>query len=218
MRRIALLHTVHSVIPALHDLFMELVPDARPVHLLEGSILQEAIAAGELTASVHDRVARLAQLGQEGGAEAVLVTCSSISPCVDTARERLSVPVFKIDEPMAGEAASKGSRVAVLGTLTTTLTPSVELVRSKARELGRGVQVRPFHCRPPQTGKDRQEGGRDAAVLHTLGAAAEWADVIVLAQASMAAVLTRNEVALGPPVLTSPRSGILQVRDWLRGE
>ena len=217
MRRIALLHTVHSVIPALHELFRELIPDSRPVHLLEESILQEAIAHGGLTPAVHDRVARLAQLGQEGGAEAVLVTCSSISPCVDSTRERLSVPVFKIDEPMAAEAAATGTRVAVLGTLTTTLDPSAELVRTKARDAGREVEVRPFLCRAPaHVGKESSASSRDAAVLHTLERAAEWCDVIVLAQASMAAVLSRHEVSFGRPILTSPRSGIRQLHDWLR--
>ena len=216
MRRIALLHTVHSVIPALDQLFRELVPGARPLHLLEESILQEAIARGGATPAVHDRVARLAQLGQEGGAEAVLVTCSSISPCADSARERLSIPVFRIDEPMAAEAATAGTRVAVLGTLATTLEPSTELVRAKAREAGREVEVRPFLCRrPPDTGQQQGKSVRDAAVLHTLDRAAEWGDVLVLAQASMAAVLSRHDVCLGKPVLTSPRSGMLQLRTWL---
>lgn len=218
MRRIALLHTVHSVIPALHELFRELIPDSRPVHLLEESILQEAIAHDGLTPAVHDRVARLAQLGQEGGAEAILVTCSSISPCVDSARERLSVPILKIDEPMATEAATTGTRVAVLGTLTTTLGPSVELVRMKARDMGREVEVRPFLCRrSSRLGHGGGTSSRDAAVLDTLDRAAEWCDVIVLAQASMAAVLSRHEVSLGRPVLTSPRSGILQLRNSLGG-
>lgn len=216
MRRIALLHTVHSVIPALDQLFRELVPGARPLHLLEESILQEAIARGGATPAVHDRVARLAQLGQEGGAEAVLVTCSSISPCVDSARERLAIPAFKIDEPMAAQAAAAGARVAVLGTLTTTLDPSAALVRTKAREAGREVDVRPFLCREPShAGQERGRGSRDAAVLHTLERAAEWGDVLVLAQASMAAVLSRHEMSVGKPVLTSPRSGMLQLRPWL---
>ncbi|HOW00781.1 MAG TPA: glycoside hydrolase family 130 protein, partial [Rhodoglobus sp.] len=52
----------------------------------------------------------------QAGAVALQCTCSSISPCIDTARLVVSIPALKVDEPMVNKAISMGKRIGVAAT------------------------------------------------------------------------------------------------------
>lgn len=57
------------------------------------------------------------RLARQGGADAVLVTCSSIGPSVPMARKLVDFPVFRIDEAMAAAPVRQASRIGVAATL-----------------------------------------------------------------------------------------------------
>jgi len=90
MKKVAFIHTVHAVIPELHSLFCKLIPDSEVFHLLDESILRKAIAQKGLTPDLHEKVTTLAKMAEAGGADVILVTCSSISPCASTAHLALA--------------------------------------------------------------------------------------------------------------------------------
>jgi isopropylmalate/homocitrate/citramalate synthase len=58
-------------------------------------------AAGRASAHIVSAV--------DAGADAVLVTCSSIGRAAEIARSLVSVPVIRVDEAMADEAVQLGS-------------------------------------------------------------------------------------------------------------
>lgn len=141
-----------------------------------------------------------------GGADYILVTCSSIGPAVDAAAPLIGVPVLRVDQPMADRAVRTGRRIGVVATLRTTLEPTADLIARRAALAGRTVEVVPRLCEGAfealMHGDTAEHDRRVAAALQELAAQVE---VVVLAQASMARVL---ESAGAPqptvPVLASP--------------
>lgn len=215
-KKLTLLHTVATVIQALTDLARELVPDMEISHLVDESILKNVIKNGQLTPDTFRTVSDLVVSAERSGADAVLITCSSISPCVDVARRLVNVPVFKIDEPMALEAVETGTRIGVAATLMTTLEPTVGLVRDKANQIGKKVEIETCLC----------EGAFDAVicgdvekhdriVIESLTRLVEKVDAVVLAQASMARLIPSLPESIATPILSSPRSGIMKVGETL---
>lgn len=208
-RALGLLHTVPALAGRFETLAAELAPGSRLVHLADPSLLATAIADG-VTAELAERVA--ARLSYLAGldVDAVLATCSSIGDCVDEAASRMTVPVLRVDRPMAAESVRRadGGRVAVLATLISTLEPTRRLVTSEARTAGVRVQADAQVVEGAAEARSAGDSERhDALVREAVARAAAAADVVVLAQASMADAVSGIDV--GPtPVLSSPLSGL----------
>ena len=120
-KRLALIHTGHSLAPLFTDLCREIIPGVDLFNMVDESLIQNTIAAGALTPNTFRRVAGLVQSAEEAGADVVLVTCSSIGPAVEVARSFVDIPVLRVDQPMADEAVRTGERIGVIATLPTTL-------------------------------------------------------------------------------------------------
>jgi len=205
--RVALLHTVPDLVPWLEGICREEAPGVAPVHIVDESLLERAKAEG-VTPELADAAIHHGLIAQGTGAKAVLITCSSIGPCVEAMREALDIPVFRIDEPMAHAAVRCGPRCALLATVQSTVEPSTRLLQRAAEDEGVTVQVVPHLVRfDPDRGEPRSQ--LEAEVRR----AAESADVVVLAQASMARILGEPVPDAGAPVLTSPRSGLRRLRN-----
>src|SRR5262249_55369067 len=125
-------------------------------------------------------------------------------------------PVLRVDEPMAQAAIHMGSRIGVAATLRTTLEPTIALLRDTARQAGREVEIVPtladgaFEC---LIAGDAQL--HDHLLAGSLAELRKQADVIVLAQASMARVAAQFNGSGGPPMLSSPELAIRRAREVL---
>ncbi len=213
--RIALLHTAPSVVPALHSLCSTRLPEFEPFHLVDPALLTAAREQG-ITPDLTERVGELVELAVELGMEAVLVTCSSIGPCADVLQTGAPIPVLRIDAPMAAAAVRLAERIVLACTVESTATPSTELLQRVAAEAGRTVTVRSIVCPEAAVYWNRGTvGDGDACLRDALAAFDGWAQALVLAQASMAPAATRLQRLLRIPVLSSPESGILQIRTAL---
>ena len=218
MPTLGLVHTVRRVIPGLSDLTTELLPDARQLHYLDESVLQDAIALDGLSADIIRRVRVLVQLAAER-CDAVLVTCSSIGPAADIAAGESYVPVLRIDRPMAQLAVRQASRVGVIATLGSTLAPTAELVRQEAEEAETRVAVVTRLVEgafaAASAGDQAEHDRRVLAGLRELLEGPEPVELVLLAQASMAAVAGQLPEELQARVLSSPRSGIIRAGEVL---
>ena len=221
--RVGVLHTVPALAGTFESMIQEALPGTTQVHLADASLLADARRIG-VTQDVSDRVGAHIRSLIDGGAEAVLVTCSSIGEAVEAAAESAGVPVLRVDEPMAreaariaagaGAAAARPGRIAVLATLQATLGPTGRLIERAAAELG-GAEVDATVV--PGAIEARESGDQarhDELVRQAATEAADNSDVVVLAQASMAAALAG--VHLDVPVLTSPPGGVAALADTLR--
>jgi Asp/Glu/hydantoin racemase len=209
-RQVALIHTSAMMIPPFKALCQELLKDAAVFHMVDESLLRDIIRDGQLLPPTARRLVGHVVAAEDAGADVVMVTCSSVGPAAELSRHLVCIPVLRVDEPMAAKAVETGPRIGVVATLPSTLAPTAELIRRLAAETGKKVQVLDRLCEGAfQAVLAGDTAAHDAKVLAALRELASQVDVIVLAQASMAAVadkLPREDRRV--PVLSSPRLAV----------
>lgn len=212
MPTLALLHTASVNVVTFTGLCSELLPGATSFHMLDESLLKNTIREGSMSAVTARRVVGHVLSAVDGGADVVLVTCSSIGRGAEAARPLVPVPVIRVDEAMADEAVATGERIGVIATLPTTLEPTAALVHARAELAGRTASVTPHLCEGAFAALQRGETAlHDELVQAGLRRLMREVDVVVLAQATMARVanlLSADEQSA--PILSSPRSGVLR--------
>ncbi|MGC5395593.1 arylsulfatase [Streptomyces sp. DT20] len=201
---LALLHTSPAHVPVFDALRDAGHPGLALRHLVHEGLLDRAgecgpqSVTGEIEAALAGAVA--------AGATAVLCTCSTIGGVAESLGPALGVPVLRVDRPMAAVAA-RAERVTVIAAVASTAAPTLALIAEEADAAGR----RPAVVRTVlvEGAWERFEAGERDGYLDLVAEAADAvadADVIVLAQASMADAVTRTVTRI--PVLSSPRPGL----------
>ena len=219
--RLTLIHTVGTLAPVFGGLADELLPGVERTDVIDEGLLAEAIQAGSVPPATAQRLEGHVRAALDDGADLVLVTCSSMGPVVDALVARHDLPVLRVDQAMADRAIAEGRRIGVIATLRTTLDPTAELIRARARAAGRDpreLEIVPHLVEGAFAAlKSGQPAEHDRLVRGGLTALLPQVDVVVLAQASMArvaATLSAEEVG-GTRILASPRLGIERVAERL---
>jgi len=205
-KRLGLLHTSATLVPVFEQLCKAKLPGVAVFNLVDDSLIKDVIAHGHLRPQTARRVTQLVAAAEDAGADFILVTCSSIGAAVETAATLASVPVLRVDQPMADQAVTTAKRVGVIATLPTTLEPTADLIRRRAAAANREIQLTTRLCEGAfdalMSGDAATHDAMVAAALHEL---ASQVDVIALAQASMARVVdTLSENERSTPILASP--------------
>jgi hypothetical protein len=194
--KIACLHTAGSNVA----IFEAARPDGvRLSHAVRPDLLVAAEAEG-LTPAIAAATAQA--LGALDG-DAVLLTCSTLGPAAEAAG------AIRADAALAEAATAGGGTVEVLCAAPSTLTATAELFGAAAERTGAQVTVRLV------TGAWRLFHAGDHAgyaALIARDAEASRADVVALAQASMAPAAQ----LAGRPVLTVPTAALAAVLANLR--
>ncbi len=206
--RIALLHTADSnvaVFETSHD-ELGLGTDVVLRHEVRSDLLADAEKAGGLTPEIIKRT-QGALLALRGGADAVVLTCSTLGPSVSgVVKDAVTVPMLRVDEALAREAVRKGGKVVALCAVETTVQPTRALFEEAAQKTGAEVEVRLVSG----AWAAFKGGDRDRYLALVAEAAdeavREGASLVALAQASIAgaARLTHE----GSPPLTSSIVGL----------
>lgn len=210
------IHTSSVSVQELTGLFRELAPEVTVRNIIDDSLLPEVLAHGGVTEGVRKRIAQYVVIAQEAGADVILNQCSSVGEAALEAARLVTIPVVRIDEPMARVACETGGRIGVIATLRTTLGPTCRLIASTAHGLGKTVQIVERLC---EGAFEKLVAGDRAAhnrmVIEAIHRLVEEVDVVVCAQGSMTALLPDLGVT-SVPVLTSPRLGVQETLDRLR--
>ncbi|MCS7314192.1 MAG: aspartate/glutamate racemase family protein [Bryobacterales bacterium] len=214
---LALLHTSCVLVPVFTRLCRQMLPEVAIFHMVDESLIKNTIARNGLDKRTIERVIMLLACARSGGADAVLVTCSSIGPAVPVARQVFDFPVLRVDEAMAEEAVRLGFRIGVLATLSTTLEPTVSLLREVAAARSRTIEVEPCLCGGAFDAVLAGDNDtHDRIVSEALLRMMPSVDVVVLAQASMARVIENlPRDLLTRPILSSPEPAVRQAREIL---
>lgn len=217
---LALIHTSPVLVPMFTALCQEHLAGTEIFHIVDESLIKNTIKAGHLEPVTVRRMAGYIQSARDAGADAVLVTCSSVGPAVTASLPLFDFPVFRIDEAMAEKAVSESRRIGVLATLSTTLEPTLALVRSSAAAAGRQIELSSRLCEGAFEAVVRGDTAtHDRLVREGLTALLAETDLIVLAQASMARIVAQlPEELRTKPILASPDLAILRVRGALAGK
>jgi len=219
VKTLALIHTTPVLIPGFTELCKELLSGVSVFHVVDESLIKNTIQVGKLEKRTIRRLVRLVESAGEAGADAVLVTCSSIGPAVPVARALFEFPVLRIDEPLAEEAVRIGQRIGALATLRTTLDPTVQLLEETARQQGRPREITSSLCEGAFEAVCAGDAPtHDRLVLDKLQDMMQRVDVVVLAQASMARIIPQIPAGTRMvPILSSPRLAMERVRNTLHG-
>ena len=204
--KLGIVHTSATLVPVFSDLLRPFGASVTSFNIVDDSLIKDVIAQGSLTPPIAARVVDQVALAERAGADAILVTCSSIGEAVELAARLCRVPVVRVDQAMADRAVAIGGRIGVLATLPTTLGPTEDLVRRRADRAGRSVAVSAQVCLGAfEALMAGDAAAHDAMVGAALQTMIRESDVVLLAQASMARVaegLAVGETAV--PVLASP--------------
>jgi aspartate/glutamate racemase len=213
MKKIAAIYTALALVEPLKKLCSEHLPNYQLINILDDSVIGDVIRKGKVDSSIIRRLIDLYQCGVDAGADVIINTCSSVGEVVDIARSFIDVPILKIDEPMVSEAVKKANKIGVLATLPTTLNPTIRLVKKQAENAGKkieiidGLAVGGFEAL--MAGEPEEH---DRLILETAIRIASQADILVLAQGSMARMEQTLALKTGKRVLSSPLSGMLAIK------
>ncbi|MFF5228167.1 aspartate/glutamate racemase family protein [Dactylosporangium sp. NPDC000521] len=197
---IGFLHTADVHVATFRALLADAAPDAGDLHAVDAALLEDARAG----ADVKERLAARLRALAADGADVVVCTCSTLSGLAETVDA--GVPVLRVDRPMAEAAVAGGGRVAVVAALASTLAPTAGLLRECAALAGATVEIVEAPCLDAWA--LFESGELDAYVRRVaehVRAVAATADVVVLAQASMAPAA---DLLPDLPVLSSPRAAV----------
>lgn len=180
-------------------------------HVVDPALLDEARRRGGVDPALRARLLdRLTEAAR--GCSVVVCTCSTLSGATESMTTEVGVPVVRVDRPLARRAVQTGPRIAVVVALASTLGPTTELLAEEAERAGVPVTVTAVFA---EDAWDRFEAGDHDGYLDRIAGAArgaaDGADVIVLAQASMADAVHRLDRSV--PVLAGPE---LAVEEALR--
>ncbi|MFB5193192.1 aspartate/glutamate racemase family protein [Alicyclobacillus fastidiosus] len=216
MSSLAIIHTTPLTIQVLTPLASELLPNCELMNFLDDTILPELRKNGGDLTAVAPRWLQYAAFAEHVGADCILSACSSVGPLVERASGR--VPIVRIDEPMAELAIERGQEIGVAATLPTTLNPTTELLRHKAKRAGKSIRLTPVVVDEAYRRLLKgDKAGHDEILSEKLLYLAESTDVVLLAQASMAQVVETLPEHLQAKFLTSPRLGLLYARQVMEG-
>src|ERR1035437_7248475 len=117
------------------------MPETTIFHMVDGSLIADTIREGRLRRVTIQRLLAMIASAEKAGADAVMVTRSSIGPGADLGQQPFDFPVIRVDEAMAEMAVRMGRRIGVMATLRTTLEPTIALLQEKAAEAGVEIEI-----------------------------------------------------------------------------
>jgi Asp/Glu/hydantoin racemase len=202
------MHTSPSHIATFDRLRDQLAPARTIGHVVREDLLCAVRKAGQVTTAVEIKLGEALTKIAEAGAKRIVCTCSTLGGVAERAHIE-GAKVLRIDRPMVRQAVAIGGRVAVCAVLAETVGPTLALVDEEVTRIGHAADVQShiFDGAWEDFRAGRQQDYYEG-IAARLRAVARDADVVVLAQASMApaADLCRD---LDVPILSSPETGFV---------
>lgn len=215
--RLALIHALaHSVNP-INDALARDWPEVQRMNLLDDSLSADLARSGSgLDALMAQRFESLAAYAEGTGAQAILFTCSAFGPCIEAvAAKRPHMPVLKPNEAMVAQALvmAGGARIGLIASFAPTLV-------SMPSEFPAKTNLVTAMAEGAMDALDRGDGaGHDERVVQAaMRLKAQGCAIIALAQFSMARAQDAVAQATGLPVLTTPGTAILALRQRLQSK
>ncbi|WMY09589.1 aspartate/glutamate racemase family protein [Paraburkholderia phenoliruptrix] len=204
--RVACLHTADSNIEIFDAAAKQLnLPTDALIHAGRAELLAAAELARAILPNIERRTGdALLQLARR--ADSVLLTCSTLGPCVTAVSAVAGVPVIRVDASLAKDATRAPARVVALCATETTVQTTATLFTDAAKQSGADVEIHLV-----QGAWALFKRGERSRYLVAIADAAEQAyadgaSVVALAQASMAPAA--DLITRAPRPLTSPASGL----------
>lgn len=216
-KKLYLIHTVNQFMDMIYNPFakpfLDENEDIEIFNICDDSLLKDTLAAGHLTESVAKRIMYYALSAESNGADAVMVTCTSVNEAAKYARKFVNIPMFNIDEPVARLTVEAGKKIGILATLPTSPIATLRLLQEEAQKQNKEIETvikvvdGAFDI---LTSGDRAK--HDQLVREALYELAKEVDVITFAQISMSRVEHEDP---GVPLFKIGRSGFEEAKQLM---
>lgn len=195
----------------------ERVPGVRVEFITDSTLLPDIRKNGGPTEAVIQRMTLYAKAAEISGADLIVNSCSTVGEVADIYEKEVTIPVLKVDLPMAEEAVSLGTNIALIATVETTLGPSQRLIERIGHEKGKEMRCTQYL---ENAAWDALSAGNptehNRILLEKLRALDQMGyDAIVMAQVSMRALLPELS-DVKTPLLCSFFSGYGAVAERLK--
>jgi Asp/Glu/hydantoin racemase len=209
--RIALIHAVRVAMQPVDDAFARHWPQAERLSLLDDALSVDRERASALTPELWGRISALANYGVSAGASGILYTCSAFGDAIDAVKQRLRMPVLKPNEAMFAQALEHGPRLGLLATFSA----SIESMSRELRSLSPQVELETACVPQALAALQAGDGHTHDALLAAMAPRFSGCDALMLAQFSTARARDAVAAAVDCPVLASPDSAVLRMRELL---
>ncbi|MDZ8275358.1 hypothetical protein R2Q81_05250 [Microbacterium aquimaris] len=201
--RIALISATPLAIGPAEGAVREALPEAAIWNLLDDRLLADA-RSGPITDDLAGRMDSLIDIAIAGRADGVILTCSQYGQrALVRDRKRDGVAVLSADGPLFDEVvARRPRRVVLVASLESAIADSAPRLAALLAAAGLETSVEPVLV-PAPTSDEAVRSLEDAVGAHVASA-----DVIALAQYSLAPFASRLEERLGKPVLDGPHVAV----------
>src|ERR1700749_558483 len=207
--RITLVHALKHSIAPIEASFARLWPDATLMNLLDDSLSADLARDGRITDAMTERFSRIGRYAASTGADAILFPCSAFGSCIEAvAREQAPMPVLKPNEAMIEQAVGKGRRIGLLSTFPP---PLVGIPPG----FPRSVEIVPKLAAGAMAALDRGDRAEHDRLVGEASKDLRDCDLIALAQYSMAPTAALVAELSGRPVVTTPDSAVLKLKQVL---
>lgn len=207
--RITLVHALKHSIQPIEAAFAKLWPEARLMNLMDDSLSADLARDGGLSDAMTERFLGLGRYAAGTGSDAILFTCSAFGPCIEAvARAHAPMPVLKPNEAMVEQAAARGRKIGLLSSFPPTLA-------SMPREFPASIQIVPKLVEGAMAALDRGDRATHDRLVVEASRDLRDCDLIALAQYSMAPTAEQVAAATGRPVLTTPDSAVMKLKEML---
>lgn len=210
--RIALIHATALAVDPVNQAFDRLWPQALRMNLLDDSLSADLAREGRLSAVMIGRFERLALYARDCGCDGILFTCSAFGPAIEAAGRACGLPTLKPNEAMFAQALALGGRAALVATFEPSIAPMRAEFEALQRAAGHGAALQTLFVPGAMQQLAAGDGAaHDAAVAQAV-AAGDTAEVVMLAQFSMARAAAAVQARTRAAVLTSPDCAVLALQ------
>jgi Asp/Glu/hydantoin racemase len=201
---IGLIHSTRFVVQPVHDVVASQCPNADIINIVDEGILRVLFELGEINQRIIDWLGRMVDSAVGTGVDMAVMSCSSLSPAVNPVKEMVSIPLIKIDEPMAEQAVLKADRIGLVATNHTTPKPSTQLIEEVAQRLGKNPVIVPRVQADAFLKLNQGDiDGHDDVVIQAVKELLDEVDVVLLAQISIARVTAKMDAETRKRVYSS---------------
>ena len=213
---IGVVHATRVAVSPIEAAFENHWAEVDVVQLIDESLARDLEAFGHLTPEINERVERLATFAHRGGAQAILFSCSAFGTAIEAVQARFPVPVLKPNQAMLDEALALGGRIQVLSTFR----PSGPSIRRELEALAAqknvGIVIEDAYVPGALDALHAGDGGAHDSLIAGTAAEGPPADVVLLAQFSMARARDAVSRRVDAKVLSSPESAVLALKRMMR--
>jgi len=212
LAKLFVFHPSPYMVEEIDTLLQRFAPEIEYENIVEADMLDTAMKTG-ITEELVGRVKQTICAIPKERRAVILCSCSTFGGYAEEMRGYTCHPIVRIDRPMAERAVHSGHRIGLAAALETTIEPTRKLLLSVAADQNKDITIKEIVCKNAWLRRqEKDQEGYIREIVKDIEPAADYLDVIVLAQGSMAPAAEKLQ-HLPIPVLSSPVLAIERMKE-----